>query len=123
MNSLRTSAPSNLLRIKPKRIYFVKPLINKLASDNPPKCTYRTQRKTGVYKVYSGTWRVGTSQKDEGILIKFFASEQINVSKLTDEDALLAGVDSAEQLRKLFKKWYGKLPTVMWRNWFIILQK
>jgi hypothetical protein len=105
-----------------RRIFFVKPLVEKLRSENPPKCTYRTQKKVGYYKVFSGSWRVGTTQKDEGIIISFYGSEEVETNKLTDKDVQLAGIDSVEYARKLLKKFYGRLPDKMWRNWFFVVK-
>jgi hypothetical protein len=53
--------------------------------------------------------------------IRILEAEAVDASRLTDEDARLAGIDSAEALRALFLRWYGtKSPPRLFRNRFIL---
>lgn len=102
-----------------KRIFFIKPLIEKLRSQTPPKVSYRNARKHGIYKVYSGG---RFHPKDEGITVEFYKSEEVDPCNLTDHDAQLAGIPTAEKLLKLFRRWYGDVPTKMYRNWLRVVE-
>lgn len=96
-----------------KRIFFIRPLVERLRSKDPPKATYRTTRKKGTYYVATGSW---FKAKHEGIIIEIKGSKAVDPRRLTDEDARLAGIESVKKLLALFKKWYGKVPEVMYRS-------
>ena len=102
-----------------KRIFFMKSLVERLRSDDPPRVSYRKTRKLGCYKVFSGG---RFHPKDEGIILEFYNCEEVDPRKLTDEEARLAGIETAEELLKLFKKWYREIPAKMFRNWFRIVK-
>jgi hypothetical protein len=102
-----------------KRIFFIKPLIEKLRSQTPPKVSYRKARSHGIYKAYSGG---RFHPKDEGITVEFYKSEEVDPRNLTDHDAQLAGILTAKELLKLFKHWYGDVPAKMYRNWLRIVE-
>lgn len=93
--------------------------MEKLRSEEPPKVTYRKTRKHGVYKVVTGPWQ---RAQDQGIILSMYQCEAVDPRKLSDREAQLAGIDSAEELLRLFRRWYGRLPEKMWRNWFLILK-
>lgn len=102
-----------------KRIFFIKPLIEKLRSDNPPTVTFRTRRKQGLYMAHSGG---RFHAKPENIIIKVWCSSIIDTKDLTDQDAQEAGIDSVQELFKLFRKWYSKVPAEMYKNRFVIVE-
>jgi hypothetical protein len=52
------------------------------------------------------------------LLIEFYGTDRVSAYNLTDEEAQLAGVDSADNIRGLFEKWYGKPIPMLYRNWF-----
>ena len=95
-----------------KKIVFIKPLIEKIKLSEV-QVTYRNKPKTGVYYVVSNRFR---GEKPE-IFIEFYKNEVVDVDKLSDKEAQLAGVDTAEDLRRLLRKWYGKDARI-YRNWF-----
>lgn len=96
-----------------KRIWFIPELIEKLRSQTPPRCTYRKTRKQGLYRVVRGSWH---RPQDTGIIIHIDGNEPVNPRALTDEDAQQAGIDTAQELHRLFRRWYGGLPEKMFRN-------
>ena len=52
------------------------------------------------------------------LLIEFYQTDKVDPYKLTDDDAMLAGVPTGEEIRKLFRKWYGEPIPTLYRNWF-----
>ena len=100
---------------KPKQIVFVKDLVQKIA-DGKVQVTYRTSPKVGTYYVLANRFK----QKPDSarLLIEFYRTDRVNAYDLNDEEAHLAGVDSAEDIRGLFEKWYGKPIPTLYRNWF-----
>ncbi len=101
---------------KAKRIVFVKELVPKLIRGEI-KVTYRTRPKHGLYYVVESRFR-----REVRALIEFYRSDVIEMDELTDEDARLAGVETAERLRCLFLKWYGRVPEKVYRNWFRLVR-
>lgn len=95
-----------------KKIVFVKPLIEKI-KNGEVQVTYRNRRKTGLHYVVSNRFK----EEDPEVFIEFYRSEVVDVRKLTDMDAQLAGVKTAKKLKALLSKWYGKDATI-YRNWF-----
>jgi len=95
-----------------KKIVFIKPLIEKIKLGEV-QVTYRNRPKTGVYYVVSNRFK----GEEPEVFIEFYKNEVVDVDKLTDEEAQLAGVETADELRKLLFKWYGKGATI-YRNWF-----
>jgi hypothetical protein len=95
-----------------KKIVFIKPLIDKIESGEV-QVTYRNKPKTGIYYVVSNRFK----SEEPKVFIEFYKSEVVDVEKLTDEDARLAGVETADELRNLLYKWYGRGATI-YRNWF-----
>lgn len=100
---------------KPKQIIFVKDLVQKI-SEGRVQVTYRKSAKTGVYYVIANRF----TQKSESsrLLIEFYRTDKVNATELTDEEAQLAGVESADKIRSLFEKWYGIPIPPLYRNWF-----
>ena len=101
-----------------KRIFFIKPLIEKLRGENPPRVTFRTQRKEGLYMACSGG---RFHPKPENIILKVWSSKIVSTKDLTDQDAQEAGIHSLEELFRLFKRWYSEVPPRMFRNCFVIV--
>ena len=102
-----------------KRIFFIKPLIEKLRSENPPKVTFRTRRKRGLYMVCSGG---RFHPKEENIRINVWSSNVVYTKNLTDQDAQDAGIDDLKELLELFRKWYGEVPAKMYKNCFVVVE-
>ncbi len=103
---------------KPKQIIFVKELVEKI-SEGKIQVTYRKSPKIGMYYVIDNRFK----QKSDSakLLIEFYRTDRVNPYELTDEEALLAGIESADEIRSLFKKWYGSPIPGMFRNWFRVL--
>jgi len=100
---------------KPKQIIFVKDLVQKIAVGKV-QVTYRTSPKVGTYYVLDNRFK----QKSDAskLLIEFYRTDRVNAYNLTDEEAQLAGVNAADDIRGLFEKWYGKPIPMLYRNWF-----
>jgi hypothetical protein len=96
--------PDSLRDSKPNKIIFVKELVGKI-SDGKIQVTYRKSPKVGLYYVIENRFR----QKPDSarLLIEFYRTDRVNPYELTNGEALLAGIDSAQQIRNLFEKWYG----------------
>jgi len=103
---------------KPKQIIFVKELVDKI-SDGTVQVTYRKSPKVGMYYVIENRFR----QKSDSakLLIEFYRTDRVDAYELTDEDAQLAGINSASEIRNLFEKWYGSPIPGLFRNWFRVL--
>jgi len=99
-----------------KKIVFIKPLIEKIKLGEV-QVTYRNKPKTGVYYVVSNRFK----GEEPEVFIEFYKNEVVDVDKLTDREAQLAGVETADELRRLLFKWYGKDATI-YRNWFRVKQ-
>lgn len=100
---------------KPKLIVFVKELVQKIA-DGKVQVTYRTTPKLGTYYVLANRFKQ-TSESSK-LLIEFYRTDRVSAYDLTDEEAQLAGVDTADDIRKMFEKWYGQPIPMLYRNWF-----
>ena len=113
--SLWKPEATNTKEAKPKQIVFVKELVEKIA-DGKVQVTYRTTAKVGTYYVLANRFK----QKSESskLLIEFYRTDRVNAYELTDEEAQLAGIDTADDIRKLFEKWYGMPIPILYRNWF-----
>jgi hypothetical protein len=100
---------------KPKQIIFVKDLVQKI-SQGKISVTYRKSPKVGTYYVMENRFR----QKADSsrLLIEFYRTDRVNPYELTDEEAQLAGIDRADEIRMLFEKWYGRPIPMLYRNWF-----
>ena len=100
---------------KPKQIIFVKELVEKI-SVGKIQVTYRKSPKLGMYYVIENRFR----QKSDSakILIEFYRTDRVNAYDLSDEEAQLAGIESANEIRSLFEKWYGRPLPLLYRNWF-----
>ncbi len=81
--------------------------------------TYRKSQKVGLYYVIDNRFK----QKPETakLLIEFYRTDRINPYELTDNEARLAGIETAAEIRSLFEKWYGKPIPGLFRNWFRVL--
>jgi len=88
-------------------------------SDGKVQVTYRKSPKVGLYYVIENRFR----QKPDSahLFIEFYRTDRVNPYELTDGEALLAGIDSARQIRNLFEKWYGSPIPILFRNWFRVL--
>ncbi|MEM2263465.1 MAG: hypothetical protein QW160_04505 [Candidatus Bathyarchaeia archaeon] len=102
-----------------RRIFFIKPIIERMRSGDPPFVTFRRQRKAGLYMVCGGG---RFHPKPEGIVIKVWRSCVVSTGELTDQDARDAGLSSLDELLGFFKKWYGEVPAKMYKNWFVIVE-
>jgi hypothetical protein len=103
---------------KPKQIIFVKELVEKI-SEGRIQVTYRKSPKIGMYYVIDNRFR----QKPDSskLLIEFYRTDHVNPYELTDDEARLAGIESADEIRSLFEKWYGAPIPGLYRNWFRVL--
>jgi len=103
---------------KPKQIIFVKDLVQKI-SEGRIQVTYRKSPKVGMYYVIENRFR----QKSDSarILIEFYRTDRVNPYELTDEEAQLAGIETASEIRELFQRWYGSPIPGLFRNWFRVL--
>jgi len=110
--------PESLRDSKPKQIIFVKELIEKI-SDGKVQVTYRKSPKVGMYYVIENRFK----QKPESarLLIEFYRTDRVNPYELNDDEARLAGIETANQIRNLFEKWYGSPIPGLFRNWFRVL--
>jgi len=100
---------------KPKQIIFVKELIQKIETGKI-QVTYRKSPKVGIYYVIENRFR----QKSESakLLIEFYRTDRVSPYELSDEEAQLAGIENASEIRSLFEKWYGSPIPTLYRNWF-----
>lgn len=66
----------------------------------------------------------GFRQKSDSarLLIKFYRTDRVDPYDLSDDEARLAGIDSATKIRVLFEKWYGSAIPGLFRNWFRVLE-
>lgn len=101
---------------KIKKIVFIKPLIEKI-KNGEVQATYRNKPKTGLHYVVSNRFR----NEAPHAFIEFYRNEVVDINKLTDRDAQLAGVETVEELKALLTKWYGK-DAKIYRNWFRVKQ-
>jgi hypothetical protein len=110
--------PESTRNSKPKQIIFVKELIEKIANGKV-QVTYRKSPKVGMYYVIENRFR----QKSDSarLLIEFYQTDKVNAYDLTDDEARLAGIDTAGEIRSLFEKWYGSPIPSLFRNWFRVL--
>jgi len=103
---------------KPKQIIFVKELVDKI-SDGSVQVTYRKTAKIGMYYVIDNRFRQRADSAK--LLIEFYRTDKVNAYELSDEEARLAGIQSADEIRTLFEKWYGSPIPELFRNWFRVL--
>lgn len=84
---------------KPKQIIFIKELIDGIY-EGKVQVTYRKSPKVGLYYIIQNRFR----QKSDStqLLIEFYRTDRVNAYSLTDEEAQLAGVGDANQIRTLF---------------------
>ncbi|MGI0084539.1 MAG: hypothetical protein ACREBQ_05605, partial [Nitrososphaerales archaeon] len=78
--------------------------------------TYRKSPTIGTYYVIENRFKQKADSSK--LLIEFYRTDRIDPSKLTDEEAQLAGIDTADQIRALFEKWYGAPIPQLYQNWF-----
>jgi hypothetical protein len=104
---------------KPKQIIFVKELVDKI-SDGSIQVTYRKSPKVGTYYVIVNRFR----QKSDSakLLIEFYRTDRVDPYELSDDEAQLAGINSASEIRGLFEKWYGSPIPSLFRNWFRVIE-
>jgi len=100
---------------RPKQIIFIKNLANRI-SDGKIRVTYRKSPKLGTYYVIENRFRQNTDSAR--LLIDFYQAEKVDPYKLTDDEARLAGVETAQEIRSMFEKWYGIPIPALYRNWF-----
>jgi hypothetical protein len=100
---------------KVKQIVFIKSLLPRLISSEV-RCTYRNRRFFGSYYVVTSRFK----HDEPCLIIEVTNNEPVKTSKLTDEEARLAGIDSSKELEKLLHKWYGRDP--VFRNWLTVKQ-
>lgn len=102
-------------RTRPRRIFFIPMLVDRLRSQDPPKVTYRTTAKRGVYRVVQGNW---LKPLETEIVLEFYKVEVVNPLELSEEEVRLCGAPDKASLLLMLVRWYGKVPTSMYRNWF-----
>jgi|SRR5579872_3919035 len=100
---------------KPRQIIFVKDLVDKIA-DGKIQVTCRKSPKVGTYYVMDNRFRKKSDSAK--LLIEFYRTDRVNPYKLTDDEARLAGIQTADEIRSLFQKWYGSPIPGLYRNWF-----
>lgn len=99
-----------------KQIVFIKPLVERIGMGEI-QVTYRKTPKFGIYYVVSNRFKPRTSDCP---IIDFYKTEKVNPYDLSDEEARLAGIDTAREIVNLFEKWYGKPAPALFRNWFMV---
>jgi|SRR3970040_525412 len=99
-----------------KQIVFIKPLIGKIRNGEI-QVTYRKGPKFGIYYVVNNRFKPRT---DDCPIIEFHKTEKVNPYNLSDDEARLAGVDTAKEIVDLFERWYGKPAPELFRNWFSV---
>jgi hypothetical protein len=104
---------------RPKQIIFVKELVKKIG-DGLIQVTYRKSPKIGTYYVIENRFKQNSSSAK--LLIRFYQTEKVDAYKLNDDEAMLAGVESASKIRLMFEKWYGSPIPTLYRNWFKTVQ-
>jgi hypothetical protein len=112
-------AASSYRDSKPKQIIFVRELVEKI-SDGSVQVTYRKSAKNGMYYVIDNRFKQNSDSAK--LLIEFYRTDRVNAYDLTDDEARLAGIESAHEIRTLFEKWYGSPIPKLYRNWFRVLQ-
>ncbi|HZW57779.1 MAG TPA: ASCH domain-containing protein [Nitrososphaerales archaeon] len=100
---------------KPKQIIFVRELVEKIIAGKI-QVTYRKTPKVGTYYVIENRFRQNSSSAK--VLIEFYQTDKVDAYNLSDEEAQLAGVETADKIRELFQKWYGSPIPALYRNWF-----
>ncbi len=102
---------------RPKQIIFIKNLSEKIV-EGEIQVTYRKSPKIGTYYVIENRFK----QKPDSsrLLIEFYQTEKVDPYNLSDDEARLAGVPSAIEIRNMFEKWYGTPIPTLYRNWFHI---
>lgn len=100
-----------------KQVVFIKSLIPLLITGEI-RCTYRNRRLFGSYYIVTNRFK----RDEPSLVIEVTHNELIKPNKLKGEDARLAGIGSAKELRKLLQKWYGKNYPVIFRNWLTVKQ-
>jgi hypothetical protein len=96
-----------------KRIVFTEALIEQI--QGRAEVTYRKFKLNGLYHLASSRFK---REEANAPVIYVYRTEEIDPYILTDDDAKLAGVESAEEIRRLFESWYGKPIPHLYRNWF-----
>src|SRR3972149_1009639 len=97
-----------------KRIVFTETLIQQILQGKA-EVTYRKFRLNGLYHLASTRFK---SKDENAPVIYVYKNEEIDPYRLIDADAKLAGVESAEEIRRLFEAWYGEPIPSLYRNWF-----
>jgi hypothetical protein len=105
---------------RPKQIIFVRDLIERILNGRV-QVTYRKSPKVGTYYLIENRFKQKADSSK--ILIEFYQTDRVDPYKLSDEEAQLAGIVSAEKIRELFEKWYGNPIPTLYRNWFKIKDK
>ncbi len=116
--TLWRSAPVRMDSDKPKQIIFVKELVEKIVAGEV-KVTYRKAPKIGTYYVIANRFKQHADASK--ILIEFYQTDKVNPYELTDEEAQLAGIETADKIRELFQRWYGSPLPTLYRNWFKVI--
>ena len=111
--------PSKTPGERTKRIVFTETLIQQILQGKA-EVTYRKFRLNGLYHLASTRFK---SKDENAPVIYVYKNEEIDPYSLTDADAKLAGVESAEEIRQLFETWYGKPIPPLHRNWFRLVVK
>lgn len=100
-----------------KQIVFVAQLIEKIKKGQV-QVTYRRTPKHGLYYGISNRFK---PVREPRLVIEVERSEEVNPYELSDSEANLAGVESANLIREMFMKWYGNPIPRLYRNWFKVV--
>lgn len=99
---------------KVKQIVFIEPLIDKIIAGEVT-VTYRGSPKSGYYYVVDNRFK---KTKERMVIIELYKSELVDPKRLSDKDALAAGIETSSSLLKLLQKWYGNPLPKIYRNYF-----
>jgi hypothetical protein len=104
----------------PKQIIFVHDLVDRII-EVTCKLPIEKVRRCG----HTILLKIDSSRNPihQEFLIEFYQTDKVDPYKLSDEEAQLAGVESAQKIRELFEKWYGNRIPTLYRNWFKVKDK
>jgi acyl carrier protein len=103
--------------VRVRRLVVISSLIPKIPLGEK-WATYRNRPLAlGPYVVVCSRWGCRHNPRCPQVFVEVTKVEPFELSGMTDEDAQLAGVESAEELKRMLVRWYGLNPRI-YRNWF-----
>ena len=103
--------------VKVRKLVVISALIPKIPLGEK-WATYRNRPLAlGPYVVVCSRWGCRHNPPCPRVFVEVDRVEFFNLSEMTDRDAQYAGVDGAEELKRMLVKWYGPNPRI-YRNWF-----